>query len=382
MIASPRDDYLDRLRAVLMLLGIVSHSSDVFETKANWLIRSPHPSQAFDVLGAVIIQFRMPAFFLIAGYYCHVGLRRHSTAAFLRSRAERLLVPLVVTGLTLNSVQTLIAEAHAGRGRGALDRLLSVTYWTRGQWVAHLWFLIFLAFYTLLAAGAHGVVRRLSRPIVQPRWRPTWEELLGGGRYLLVMPLVTVAADILGRVIARPAAAVFPLVDASELVELAPYFAFGILAAARPALLAAFLKFRRWPLPLAALAAAAAFTHAVRPDRGHAELALYLYGSAFLSWALAAACFQAFHRWGSRPSARFAYLANASYTIYLVHHLAVVALAAWIVTWPLGVGAQFLVLVGAVTLVSVGFHHLLVLRVPALQYLLNGRRPATSSSAA
>lgn len=365
-----------------MLLGILSHASDVFEVQGNWLIRAPQTSQVFNVMGIAIMHFRMPAFFVVAGYFCHLGLRKRSTSSFLRSRAERLLVPLVVTGLTLNSVQTLIAETHAGRGSGAVARLLSVGYWTHGQWVAHLWFLIFLAAYTLAAAGLHAAFRRVSRRPIWPRWLPSWEGALSGGRFLVLLPLVTVAADYFGGLVARPAAAVFPLVDASEMVEFVPYFAFGMIAAARPALLSTFLEVRRWPLLAAGAATAAGFAHLVRQDRSHAELFLYLYGSAFITWALVAACFQAFRRWGNRPSPVFAYLAEGSYTIYLVHHLAVVALGAWIVGWPLGVGAQFLVLVAAVTVVSLSFHHFLVLRIPTLRYLLNGRRPTIPAPSA
>ena len=62
----------DSLRAAMMLLGLVIHSAMgyvTFPTDRVWPFKDPHPSTVFDLLVTFIHTFRMPVFFVIAGFF-------------------------------------------------------------------------------------------------------------------------------------------------------------------------------------------------------------------------------------------------------------------------------------------------------------------------
>jgi glucans biosynthesis protein C len=165
--------------------------------------------------------------------------------------------------------------------------------------------------------------------------------------------------------------------DAYALLMYVPFFGFGLLLAARPELLARYTRVPAVP-GIALVAACAAFTHL-----GGGAAAIEVRAAAFLAslyaaWVAAALCFQAFRRFFGRPSALTTYLAEASYTVYLVHHLLVVAFAMAAIRVGLGGLPGMLVLIAAVTAASLFIHHHVVARSRYLRFLLNGVRPGPS----
>src|SRR5262249_43949527 len=66
---APRYHDLDALRAILMTLGVVIHSADIYTASPRWVINDPHGSPFFDGLISALCGFRMQAFFIIAGFF-------------------------------------------------------------------------------------------------------------------------------------------------------------------------------------------------------------------------------------------------------------------------------------------------------------------------
>ena len=64
-----REHYLDTCRAVLMLLGIPYHAALVYDPEMVWLIYTQDNVSFLGFLAELLHSFRMPVFFLIAGYY-------------------------------------------------------------------------------------------------------------------------------------------------------------------------------------------------------------------------------------------------------------------------------------------------------------------------
>jgi len=83
-----------------MLLGIVLHATLPYFARIAG-IESMWPadddqSLALLVLFDFIHLWRMPVFFLLAGFFAHLVLERRSTGAFIRDRLQRIAVPLVL----------------------------------------------------------------------------------------------------------------------------------------------------------------------------------------------------------------------------------------------------------------------------------------------
>jgi len=104
---------LDAMRSVLMLLGIVLHAANPYLTGGDWLVADPARDGAFDAIDGVIHLFRMPAFFIVAGYFAMLLLRRRARLPFLRERLRRTLLPAATVLLTFNLVQVWYLAAPA-----------------------------------------------------------------------------------------------------------------------------------------------------------------------------------------------------------------------------------------------------------------------------
>ncbi|MBL8519091.1 MAG: acyltransferase family protein, partial [Betaproteobacteria bacterium] len=156
----------DALRGGMMMLGLVIHS-------AMFYIVSPPPtmpitldrnqSPLMDVLMHFVHAFRMPAFFLMAGFFASLLVDKRGTADMLKNRAARVLAPLVAGLFTVVPVSILLWMSFAVSVRfgthdlipnleqvrivamEAQDRLPEIK--TPGA--LHLWFLYFLCLFYL-----------------------------------------------------------------------------------------------------------------------------------------------------------------------------------------------------------------------------------------
>ncbi|MCB1641195.1 MAG: acyltransferase family protein, partial [Xanthomonadales bacterium] len=99
--------------------------------------------------------------------------------------------------------------------------------------------------------------------------------------------------------------------------------------------------------------------------------AVYALSGWYWSFGLLGAC----QRWLARPSARWRYLADASYWIYLLHLPLVFGLQVALRDWPLHWSLKFPLIVG-LTLVALLLSYRWFVRGSWIGALLNGRRKA------
>ncbi len=147
---SQRYHGLDALRGGAMLLGLVLHACQLFLTPdlmtdvlPNATVTPPDPTFTTQLLVTWIHNWRMPLFFILAGFFAAMVLERRGWRSFWTDRAQRIFGALVVFHLLF--VLTL------DRPLGALD---------------HLWFLWTLTFLCLMAPAipAHRTVGWITHP--------------------------------------------------------------------------------------------------------------------------------------------------------------------------------------------------------------------------
>ena len=146
-----RYHHLDAARALFMLLGIPFHASLAF-AGGHWLVMSGSSDPLLSLIPPVLSDFRMPGFFVIAGFFAALLLERRSRGEWLKGRIERLGLPLAVGIATIVPVQAAIlanAPANIVDG-GATHDLLS-----------HLWFLPVLILMCLMLAAVWPLVVRV-----------------------------------------------------------------------------------------------------------------------------------------------------------------------------------------------------------------------------
>lgn len=148
----PRIAYLDSMRAILMLLGIPFHAGLAFSGE-NWVVTASASTPTLAGLAEFLHVWRMPTFFMIAGFFATLMLGRYSEFTWLRMRAVRLGVPLLFGMMLLSPLQWLLAGYYrSGSWGGATQFALSKLWPPSSWWTMHLWFLVELLVYCLVLA--------------------------------------------------------------------------------------------------------------------------------------------------------------------------------------------------------------------------------------
>ena len=363
-----------------MLLGVVLHAALTFFPEA-WPVqdRTAGFHGPWEELGLAVHGFRMPAFFLLSGFFTAMLWRRRGLPALIRHRLRRVALPLALAMVTVGpAMDWVVDRALRSRAKGFSVHELAPRL---GEF-HHLWFLWMLLW---LLAGFVVVA------FVADRVRPEPPRGDHGGRgaqpawlrwvMWLLIPLTLLPQLGMAKGGAYPMFG--PDTDTGLLPPLhllayyAAFFAFGALAYGRRdrngALLADTLG-RRWPvvLPISVLVAfpvglAVTYLPEVR------------------SWAVSQVL-QVLYAWGmclgliglfrilltrERPSVR--YLADASYWIYLVHLPLVIGAQIVVRDWPLPSGIKFLLITAGVTAVLLLTYQAFVRYTP-IGTLLNGRK--------
>ncbi len=171
---------LDALRGSMMMLGIVLHAGMFYLAAAPERMPIPsdrNTSYVFDLLFHFIHSFRMPTFFVLAGFFAALLVEKRGLWGALRNRAARILAPLLVGMVTLVPLTMILL----------LDFMLSVRFGTHdllpsrsdtlilgaelraaGHPVdqipgpAHLWFLYYLCGFYLALPLLIWLIRRLQ----------------------------------------------------------------------------------------------------------------------------------------------------------------------------------------------------------------------------
>jgi len=385
----PRLHALDNLRALMMWLGIVLHVATNHLTVASPLPwRDPKTSPVADLLLLFIHSFRMPVFFVLAGFFVALLVERRGAHGMLKNRSLRLMLPFAIFWPPLFVGTAVLAMVYIHltvRGVPGLDTALTPARQPGGSPfnTMHLWFLYQLFWLSVLAwAGVRlqrFVPARLRNAVAsgfvllaERRW----------GFVVLALPLaVTGAVHPSGFVMASGAF----LPPFSEWVQSGLFFVFGwYLHRDQERLLARFAA-RCTGHALAGLAffvVTLALLGAMRGPGAH-RLPHPEFWIAFAynatSWLWSLALIGGFLRCLPRQNAVLAYLSESSYWVYLVHMLGTIGFGILLFNAPLGALAKMGLNIAATSLVALASYQLLV-RHTVIGRLLNGQRAANRSS--
>lgn len=363
---STRLHYVDWLRILAVLLLFPFHTSRVFNAFEDFYIKSPYISQALNLFIGFVDRWHMPLLFFLAGASTYYALRKRKAGQYLIERVKRLLVPFFFGVLLWNAPQTWVgAHFNSGSTQGFGDYLISGAYlvpniqdggdYYGGLGIAHLWFVLFLF-----------VISVVVLPLL------LWARGNRGSRVFAK----------LGGLSTRPLGWLVPtfmILVAEGLPELAgksffTYTAFFVLGFAvfSDEEAPAFAEKYRWPALIIGAAGTIfwMFTGDLRdtlPDPSLQIIAVVLPG--FLAaWCGVMAAVGFGRRYLDKPSKTLAYLAPASYPLYVIHQTMIVFLAYFIVRMPGGWPVQWLLLFVGSVAGSFGLYEV-VRRIPGVRFL-------------
>lgn len=325
-----------------MLMGLVLHGAEVYFTPSligeAFADIPPQPRAPLLLLVLWIHSWRMPLFFLLAGFFAAMVVERRGRRAFLEDRLVRIFGALVVFMLAFNVIY--------GRPWGRLD---------------HLWFLWDLTILSALFAVAPGALQRIA-PL---RWA-----LGGPWRGLVLIPVVFLAGLVARESVWLKIPLWFGEIAWGGLSLVALFFAIGAVlwaerglleALARPAVFVAYLA-----LGTAGILVAAEFWEG--NSSSLPMLAAQSVGTLACAFGLIGLC-QALWR---REAGWLRLLVMLAYPVYLLHLHVELSVAHFTMTAGLGPYLGTAINVG-VTFALTSAAYLGVIRYTPLDWLIAGR---------
>jgi glucans biosynthesis protein C len=91
----------DNIRGAWILSVVVAHTVTSFATPQSDYYRDAGAHPIFDFLFVFIRTFRLPLYFVMAGFLAALQFERHGLAATVRNRFKRIVVPMVVGWLLM-----------------------------------------------------------------------------------------------------------------------------------------------------------------------------------------------------------------------------------------------------------------------------------------
>ena len=355
---------LDALRVGLILLGIPFHAALPFADGALGLIHADRSSEVVAVVVVLLRTLRMPAFFLVAGFFAARLLAKRPADVWLRDRFVRLVIPFVVALVTIVPLQRAITGAY----RDATGILVGAPQPS----FHHLWFLAILFAFCLFVVTARPLLDSAIDAVAARAVRLFGRHTTGFGF------LVLVAVAILWELAIKAFfdAEIPPDARLAGTMRLAavylPWYLFGYAIGRVPGAMARFAEPSSSTLVLAATFLAFDLAVAGVPNL-ESFSTLHLAAWTGSAWYVARIAVAATARLGFTSAPLFRRLGDWTMPIYLLHHPWTLAIALLLLPthWPAEVQfALVTILATAATFASCA----VVDRAPLLAILLNGRR--------
>jgi glucan biosynthesis protein C len=376
---SDYEHYWDPLRALLMLLGIPYHASLLYSYALPWDIKDFETSPVLTALGAALVTFRMPSFFLVAGYFSTMVIGRKGKMPWLRQRFLRLGVPFIVAVLLLGPSQLFLLKlAGIAKGDIPADRLLANLpdlLLPGEQWIMHLWFLPALIAYSGLLAGLLFLAGR--PPLAYAR---DWFGRMRG-QYPAAFFAALCAFPVLweltvygsGLLAGKNGNSLLVLYERASdpYARYVPFFLIGALLHRDRAL---FHRFRQTGILTGVIAfAGIAAAVTLRLKYPFSNSALLVLVSTIAAVAASRVLIDIACRFFDRPTRLARRMTDASFTIYLFHHPLIYAFGTLFILISLPPILEFAIIVVATTTTAYLLHQA-IRRSPLAVFLFNGIR--------
>ncbi len=389
-LANGRVHALDNLRASMMWLGIVLHVAVNHLSAPSFMPFKDRDVSIFADWTLIFIHsFRMPVFFILAGFLAAMMVDTRGVQAMLRNRVRRIALPFalfwpvlfVATIVLVLMFRHMMATGTIGlamsdapkaeAGRPMLNTM-------------HMWFIYYLFLFCMLA-GLVCSVQKFSPDWLKSSVTRVFEMLARNwwGFALLAIPMALIGSGYRAGMLV-PTGSFIPNIN--ELVHSGMFFMLGwVVYRLREDLLAQYAR-HCWKYAaggLVAYAASGFLFQAFVADPAaipHIEaLCAYAYGSA--SWLWSMALIGLFVRYLPTQNRVLRYLSDSSYWVFLVHMLGTIGFGIALYNAPFGALAKMAINIAATTITCLLSYHLCV-RTTWIGVLLNGKRQPRAAALA
>lgn len=376
--AVSREHHWDLLRAVLMLLGVPYHVFMSYRAGQTWIVTSGGGGAIYTWMAEIIHLFRMPVFFVVAGYFAALLLSRRDPGVWLKGRLTRLGIPFLSCLLLLNPLMNFACELSVFvNPQDSWASFLHNSAKSGGYWVRHLWFIIVLLYFCAIAACAVRFFPSLKQARLPSRadgWlaRHFLPVLLAVAVIVGLWEAVAIELFYMGGLATNLPQQILRL---DEFIQYAPWFLIGLLVQRAPVLRD---RLYRLSIPVALVAALASLGSLAGMGRLGPMEGRFL--ATIAAMAIAQLAIAACRNFANRPHPLVDRMVEASFVIYLFHMPIIIGLV-WAGKYmPMPVDAKVMLVLLLSLAMSWGAWAL-IRRSRLLLFLFDGRTVAPEARA-
>jgi len=372
---------IDWLRALAMLTVFYFHNAKLFD-EDWWHIKNAQLSFGLSVFTTFVGAWMMPLFFILSGFGTGFALRFRGAGEYALERFKRLFVPCLFGSLVIVPPQVYCERIFKGQFHGSYLQWYPHFFegvYPKGNFSwHHLWFLIYLFVFSMLALPLFLRLRtepgqRLVSRLASFCERP-------GALFLLAIPIIPIEIAL------RP---IFPglqtlVSDWANFLTYLTLFTYGYLFASDARFGRAIQKHWKAALVLALCCTGAMAFVLIRydPQRGYTPtFALTTTLGVFTSWFWLVTILGLGQRFLNFSNRGLQYANEAVLPFYVLHQTAIVAIGFYVVQRQIGVAPKYLIVSTTSFVVIMVAYELLVRRINALRFLFGMRlkmRPAAN----
>ena len=243
--------YLDNIRALAMLAGVVFHAALAYSPLMHnlWFTAGTQDSVVIDFIAFFTHLFRMPLFFVISGFFAIMLIEKKGGSYYLKNRVLRLLLPFVLF-LPLIMLSFVMALGWAFSHLENLPPILEAIKLMQADPNApkavssgHLWFIFNLFLFVIVTMVLHKLKFFQSKLLAK---------LTTVKMIVFVLPLLMVPA-LVGQVAPLPAPdKLYPQLWSFGYYGV--FFVLGGLLLLHPNILSEFNRYKNWLLACSVIA--------------------------------------------------------------------------------------------------------------------------------
>jgi glucan biosynthesis protein C len=368
----------------MMLLGLVLHSALTYNVTNHgnaWEIKDPESNYILtDFIVLLIHSFRMPIFFLVAGFFGSMLFYERGVIQMFKNRISRIVFPFIVFLFILSPIiyfsfsYTIAVFENQENPFVNSIQLFSNIFVFIPKGTSHLWFLYYLIYVTLITSLL-GLLLNKSKNISNKITNIfNWIIKRSITRIAFFSSFTFLILTYLETSMVNASTSLIP--DLNTFVFYFCFYVVGWILFKSKGLLNSFMKYD-WQF--VAFAVFLIITQGLLIQYSGMDLkpnsnsAILISFNSIIVWLFIFGITGLFIRYGSKHSKRMRYISDSSYWVYLIHLPLTAIIPTFIWEFPLPALVKFIIVLSLTTLICFATYHYLV-RNTFIGKFLNGKK--------
>lgn len=375
MIANKRYYAFDSLRATMMFMGLALHSAMTYTGRHEmpFPLKAKETSDVFYFLIYFIHTFRMPVFFLIAGFFGALLFFNKSPEQMVKNRFKRIFLPFLVFLFILYPVIYYAFKYSNAAFNGEIPMTLGELFSSIWNFIPfrlyHLWFLYYLSLISFLVYLFSKLTRRISVSPIDNFFEHTFKNPVY--RLLTLTLFSFLILFLFSAKSFETSISWFP-----NLGVLFYYFVFyitGWLLYIKKELVNTLKRFDIATTVIGVIA----FCIKLYYESQLNLISIQIINS-IITCTLSIGIIGLFLRFADTSNKYIVYAVNSAYWVYLTHFFITILLPGLINDWTLSPYLKYLIVLTTTTLICLGTYHIFV-RKTFIGVFLNGKKQFDSN---